>query len=120
MRGEQTPFTALESHFLNTFFSGIYLSATDMLHIAQSVGIELKMSSRELLIKELFNRGVELDTVTEIIEALVKIVDERVAELEEMMRLYPRAAEALLKLHTKAKATKRVLLEQMRSNPYEQ
>lgn len=119
MRAEVSRLSMLESHFLNTFFSGVYLGASDMLHVAHSVGIALDMSSRELLIKELFKKSDELGLVAETFGAIKALIDERMAELQSLMQAYPATSETLKKLHSKADASKMLLSQQMRGNPYE-
>ena len=119
MRGKRSRFSALENHFLNTYFSGVYLSASDILHVGNSVGITLSMGSRELLMKELFNSSDAQGLLEQTFIAISKLIDERILQLQELMQVYPATSMSLDALGSKAHATKMLLLREMQGNTYE-
>jgi len=116
---DRSKFTALENHFLNTFFSGLYISAAELIELGNDVGLTMQMSSRELLIKELLNNSHENGRLPEVIAGLNKIIDARIGEYHRLSIEYPEAHAPMAKLAQKASGTKSLLARESRGNPYE-
>lgn len=116
---QQSKFLTLENHFLNTFFSGLYLSAADFIAIGHKNGIGMQMHSREMLIKDLLNKSDENGTLAEVIASLNNAIDDRISECHRLSLEYPGARAPLAKLAQKATGTKALLAREIRGNPYE-
>lgn len=116
---ERSKFTALENHFLNTFFSGLYISSSDLIHLGETVGLPMQMNSRELLIKELLNKSHDTGTLPQVIAGLNRIIDERIDTYQRLSIDYPEARAPMTKLAQKANGTKGLLARESRGNPYE-
>ena len=116
---DRSKFIALENHLLNTFFSGIYLSASEFIEIAHKVNIKLDMNTREMLIKNLLNRSYEENSLTQVMAYLSKKIDERVQEYHQLALSYPLANSKMTHLASRANATKALLARESRGNPYE-
>lgn len=116
---ERSKFLALENHFLNTFFSGLFLSAADFIAIARANGLNLQMHSREMLIKDLLNESEKIGTLSGVIAGLNRLIDERISAYHRLSLEYPGARAALAKLAQKATGTKSLLARESRGNPYE-
>jgi hypothetical protein len=116
---QQSKFLTLENHFLNTFFSGLYLSAADFITIGRENGIELQMHSREMLIKDLLNQSDENGRLADTIASLNRIIDDRIGVCHRLSLEYPGARAALAKLAQKSAGTKALLARESRGNPYE-
>jgi len=116
---ERSKFLSLENHFLNTFFSGLYLSAGDFISIGRENGLDLQMHSREMLIKEILNESDKIGTIGSVIAALNRLIDERVSAYHRLSLDYPGSRAALAKLAQKATGTKALLARESRGNPYE-
>lgn len=116
---ERSKFFSLENHFLNTFFSGLYLSAADFIAIGHANGVHLQMHSRELLIKDLLNESDKAGTLSGVIASLNALIDERISACHRLSLDYPGARAALARLAQKATGTKALLAREMRGNPYE-
>ncbi len=116
---QQSKFLTLENHFLNTFFSGLYLSAADFISVGRENGINLQMHSREMLIKDLLNQADENGSLPGVIASLNRVIDERIGECHRLSLDYPLARAALAKLAQKAAGTKALLARESRGNPYE-
>ena len=116
---EQSKFLTLENHFLNTYFSGLYVSAADFIRISALNGLELNMHSREMLIKDMFNETDKIGTINGVFEALNKLIDERITEYHRLSLEYPASRIPLAKLAQKATGTKSLLARESRGNPYE-
>jgi hypothetical protein len=115
----RSKFTSLENQFLNTFFSGIYISAGEFIEIGKKVGVPLGMNSRELLIKELLNKSESEGTLNQTVEFLNTLIQERVDRYNELSRDYTGSAGMLAKLSQKAIGTKSLLARESQRNPYE-
>ncbi len=115
----KSKFTALENHFLNTFFSGIYISANEFITIGKIIGLKLGMNSRELLIKELLNKSDANGTLHQTVELLNRLVQERINSYNALSRDYPNSGLQLSQLVQKANATKSLLARESQRKPYE-
>ena len=118
-RSIKSKFTALENHFLNTFFSGIYISANEFIHIGNTIGLKMSMNSRELLIKELLNKSDENGTLNQTVTLLNELVQDRIDKYNSLSMDYPNSAKHLAQLTQKANATKSLLVRESQRNPYE-
>ncbi len=107
-------FFSIENHFLNTFFSGLYISAGDLINIGKKNDIELSMHSRELLIKELLNSADKNSNLNSVISAMLELIDERIDELHRLSLSYPDAREPLATLAQKCVGSKSLLAREMR------
>lgn len=116
---ERSKFLSLENHFLNTFFSGLYLSAGDFITIGRANGLDLQMHSREMLIKDLLNESDKIGTTNDVITSINHLIDERISTYHRLSLEYPGARTALAKLAQKATGTKALLARESRGNPYE-
>lgn len=116
---ERSQFMTLENHFLNTFFSGLYLSAADFISIGNANGLNLRMHSREMLIKDLLNESNKIGTLKDVITSLNALIDERISACHRLSLEYPLARVPLAKLAQKANGTKALLAREARGNPYE-
>lgn len=116
---ERSKFLSLENHFLNTFFSGLYLSAGDFIAIGRENGLNLQMHSREMLIKDLLNESDKTGTLNGVIAALNRLIDDRISAYHRLSLEYPGTRIALAKLAQKANGTKALLARESRGNPYE-
>lgn len=113
----KSKFTSIENQFLNTFFSGLYISANEFIDIGAKVGLKMGMNTRELLIKELLNKSDKEGNLSKVVELLNTLVQDRIDEYNRLSRDYPASASILASLAHKANST-RALLKQ-RGNPYE-
>ncbi|NCO01628.1 MAG: hypothetical protein GW906_07340 [Epsilonproteobacteria bacterium] len=115
----KSKFTSIENQFLNTFFSGLYISANEFISVGAKVGLKLTMNSRELLIKELLNKSDENGTLSQTTALLNTLIQERVARYHALSLDYPSSAGALSRLAQKASSTKSLLSRESQGNPYE-
>lgn len=115
---ERSKFFSLESHFLNTFHSGVYLSQGELILIAEACGIKLEMSSRELLLKKLFNEADESGQLQNVSSKLAQAIDKRIEQLHRLGLEHPEAREPLTRLIQKSNGSKSMLAREAKGNPY--
>jgi hypothetical protein len=115
----KSKFTALENNFLNTFFSGLYISANEFIAIGKKVDLAMGMNSRELLIKELLNKSDEAGKLEQVIALLNTLITERINQYHSLSMDYPASAQMLSVLAQKANASKSLLARETQRNPYE-
>ncbi len=107
---QSNPYSGVERQLLNTFFSGLYISAKDFLNLGRKMGFDgLALKSRELLIKEIIARSEKEGRTGEFSQNIVIIIDERIAQYSKLVENYPRSLSQISQLIQKANATKRVL-----------
>jgi hypothetical protein len=118
-RSIKSKFTSIENNFLNTFFSGIYISANEFIQIGKKVELQMGMNSRELLIKELLNKSDANGTLPQVVALLDKLIQERITKYHSLSMDYPGSAMMLSTLAQKANASKSLLAASAHRNPYE-
>ena len=118
-RQEISPFAALETHFLNAFHSGLYLSAAEMSQVGEKNGIDVPLKNRELIIKNLLNDANDAGKLSQVVADLSNLINERVQKLNDLAHNYPNAAPFLQSLIQKASSSNLFLQRQQRANPYE-
>ena len=118
-RQDRSQFSALENHFLNTFFSGLYLSASDLLLIAKKVNLPLQMNTREQLIKDLLNQSYDANTLAQTTQLLTQLIDERIQEYQKLSMNYQGANSILSNLINRANSTKALLLRESQGSVYD-
>ena len=114
-----SPFKALESHFLNTFQSGLYISAQEFADIGKKYDIEVALKTRELIIKTLLNEALEKDKLQEVVLDLSAVINSRIQAMQELSTQYPKAASFLQSIVQKINASNLLLKRQQAANPYE-
>ena len=113
------PYSGIERQLLNTFFSGIYISAKEFLDIGRDMKMEgLALKSRELLIKEVVSRADKNGQTAELSQKLVVIISQRVKEYQKLIDNYPKSVSIVSQLVQKANASKRLVQRMVRANPY--
>ena len=113
------PYSGVERQLLNTFFSGIYISAKEFLDIGRDMKIDnLALKSRELLIKEIISRADKNEQTLELANRLVVIISERVKSYQILTDNYPKSIGIISQLVQKANASKRLIQGMVRANPY--
>lgn len=118
-RQEISPFAALETHFLNAFHSGLYLSAAEMSEVGKKNGIDVPLKNRELIIKNLLNDANDEGKLPAVISDIASLIHERIEKLTMLSENYPKAAPFLQSLIQKASSSNLFLQRQQRANPYE-
>jgi hypothetical protein len=116
---QNTKFAVLENHFVNTFFSGLYLSATEMIEIAKKLGITLQMNPREMVLKNLLTEVDKVHKLQELPPLINALIDDRVQQFHRLSLEYPNARIAVAALAQKANSSKTILARELRGNPYE-
>jgi len=113
------PYSGIEKQLLNTFFSGIYISAKEFLTIGRDMGMQnLALKSRELLIKEIVATADKNGQTPELANRLITIVSNRVKEYQKLISNYPKSVGILSQLVQKGNATKMLIQRMARANPY--
>jgi len=118
-REEQSPYSGIERQLLNTFFSGIYISAKDFLTIGRNMNMEgLALKNREILVKEIIARANKSSQTAELVSQLIKIISLRILEYQNLLSNYPNNTAIISQMIQKANATKRLIQNMLRTNPY--
>jgi len=106
----RNPYGGIERQLLNTFFSGIYISAKEFLDIGREMGFDgLALKNRELLIKEIVAQADREGRSGELAEKLNILITKRVKEYSKLMENYPKTTSQISQLIQKANATKRLI-----------
>ncbi|KIM11134.1 MAG: hypothetical protein KU37_05650 [Sulfuricurvum sp. PC08-66] len=116
---DKSPFASLEAHFLNLYHSGLYISHQELANIGNSLGLNIALKSRELIIKNLLNQANEMGKLFELIHALSELIKERISTLQHLAKEYSSAAPFLHNMIQKNSSTLLLLQRQQKSNPYE-
>jgi hypothetical protein len=113
------PYGGIERQLLNTYFSGLYISAKDFLNIGRDMGFsDLALKSRELLIKEIIARADKEGRTDEVANRVIDIINQRVNIYSQLIDAYPKSVSQLSQLVQKANATKRLVRGLGQRSPY--
>jgi hypothetical protein len=115
----QSPYGGVERQLLNTFFSGVYISSKDFLIIGRKLEMEgLALKGRELLLKEIIARAETEGKVSNLVSEFLQIISKRVEEYRKLLEAYPHSTAVISQLMQKANATKMLIQNMLRANPY--
>jgi hypothetical protein len=103
-------YLGIEKEFLNTFFSGIYFSASDLVILAKKIGLDLPIKGREILLKKIVSYSHEKNSFDVLSSELTKMLDDRISEYSDLLNKYNGSQKIILPLITKAQATKKLVL----------
>ena len=117
-KGEERkgPYSGIEQQLLNTFFSGVYISAKEFLDIGREMGYsDLAMKNRELLLKEIIARAEQEKRIEEFAKKIDILIGQRKKEYSNLIETYPKTSQLLSQLIHKATSTQRLIHHQIRS-----
>ncbi len=117
-KGEErkSSYSGIEQQLLNTFFSGIYISAKEFLDIGREMGYsDLAMKNRELLLKEIIARAEQEKRIEEFAKKIDNLIGQRKKEYSSLIEAYPKTSQLLSQLIHKATSTQRLIYHQIRS-----
>jgi len=117
-KGEErkSPYSGIEQQLLNTFFSGVYISAKEFLDIGREMGYsDLAMKNRELLLKEIIARAEQEKRIEEFAKKIDILIGQRKKEYSNLIETYPKTSQLLSQLIHKATSTQRLIHHQIRS-----
>lgn len=105
-----------ESILLNTFFTGLYISATDLIAIGSAINLELSMQDRTTLLKSLIDYAKNSNQQQSLKNALFTLLEEREASLKDLLSSYPNAKAPLEVLINNIEKTKHTIESTLHTN----
>lgn len=79
---------------LGVDYSGIYISNADIKSIAQKLDIDIKLTDNHKMFGELLKVAKESGRLTQALETVKKMMENRLEVYEELAKSYPKAEEA--------------------------
>ncbi|RXI43314.1 hypothetical protein CRU99_08105 [Malaciobacter mytili] len=116
---ENTKFQHIINQLLTLYFSGIYITNKDMLNLAQELGFDFPLKSREIMLKNLFLEAYNFQKIPKLCDSLIYLIDQRVQEYKKLSFEYPKINEVSSSWIFKANNIKRLLVNEKRGNIYE-
>ena len=116
---QPSPFKALETHFLNVFHSGLYISGSEMVNISKNLGYDIPLKNREIVMKTLLATANEKGDLPQVIASLSSLIHNRIDALNALAQDFPNAAPFLRTMIQKSTSSDLLLKRQQRANPYE-
>ena len=109
----------LVGQMLTLFFSGVYITSHDMIHIAHELGHELPSKNRELILKNLFLECEKAHQMPQLVQKLIILLQTRIEAYSKLTQLYPTIHAVSFSWIQKAHTIIKLLQQQLRVNPYE-
>lgn len=109
----------LVGQMLTLFFSGVYITSHDMIHIAHELGHELPSKNRELILKNLFLECEKAHQMPQLVQKLIVLLQTRIEAYSKLTQLYPTIHAVSFSWIQKAHTIIKLLQQQLRVNPYE-
>lgn len=107
------------NQLLTLFFSGVYITSSDMLEMAKALEFEFPSKNRELILKNLFLHCEKENKMTQLTQKLMVLLYDRIAQYKALTQQYPNIHEVSALWIQKANTMIKLLQQQSRVNPYE-
>jgi predicted small metal-binding protein len=107
------------NQLLTLFFSGVYISSYDMLHIAKALGYEHPSKNRELILKNLFAHCEAENKMTQLMQKLIQLLQKRVKHYKVLSDNYPNICEVSALWIQKANTMIKLLQQHTKVSMYE-
>ena len=109
----------LINQLLTLFFSGIYITTSDLLSIAKKLGFEMPSKSREIILKNLFAQSEKERKSSLLYDELITLLQTRVLKYREITTSFPSIQSVSGQWARKSNTIIRLLQQEKRGNPYE-
>lgn len=110
---------ALQKKLLTLYFSGIYLTSSDLLIIAQTLEIELPSKEREILIKYLFKEALAQNKLEPLLEQIVGLLNQRSENYRTLTIGFPAISPLTSSWVNKINSIKSIIFAMKRKSIYE-
>ena len=110
---------SLEKRLLSTFFSGIFITNSDIVKIGKHFNIVLAHKKKELILKELFTEAKKNSIFKEVSMMIIDIINDRIEQYKQLIDKYPKSQQIINKWIQKANSLKLLLQREMAGNIYE-
>jgi len=111
-------YEGIERHLMAVYYSGVYITNADIVHVGKSMGLDMAMKDRLALLKDLMHHAHETGTKAQMMQGFIVILQERSNTYGELAQNFPAAAPLLQNMMQKARSTALLLQREMRSDPY--
>ncbi|WP_457594707.1 hypothetical protein [Hydrogenimonas sp.] len=112
-------YEGVERHLTALFYSGVYITNSDIVQIGRSLGLDLPMKDRTALLKQIMRFAHEEGRKRELMQGFHTLIKERSDHYAKLLEEFPEAAPLIEEWLRKARATALLLQREMRSSPYE-
>ncbi len=112
-------YEGLERQLMAVFYSGVYLTNADLVNVGKSLDLDLPLKDRMALLKEIMRHAHDNNMQIQMLQAFVRLLQERSATYNELSQNFPAAAPLINQWIQKARSTIMLLQREMRSSPYE-
>ncbi len=112
-------YEGVERHLMALFYSGVYITNADIVHVGQKLGLELPMKDRAALLKQLMRFAHEEGKKGEMMREFHTLIEMRIDHYSRLLGEFPEASPLIGEWLRKARATALLLQREMRGVPYE-
>jgi len=112
-------YEGVERQLMAVYYSGVYITNADIVHVGKTLGLELPLKDRMALLKQLMRHAHDNDMKTQMMRGFVQVLQNRAKVYQQLAQDFPKAAPLLGQMIQKARSTAMLLQREMRSNPYE-
>ncbi len=118
MRKSEAGFSLLEKQILALHYNGTYINNFEFQKIAKSIGIDLDLSDREKMLKNLIKKVKEEHKERPFIATMTKFLQGRIKQYEELLASHPQSKEIVMPYIQKTRSTILLLQQRFMANPY--
>ncbi len=112
-------YESVESRLLALFYSGVYITNTEIVEIGKELGLDLPMKDRTALLKHLMRHAHDNGETPRMLKGFIALLKKRIAAYRDLAESFPEASDLVGEWIHKANSTILLLQREMRSNPYE-
>lgn len=106
-------FLDIHKQLLSLYYSGIYITNSELREIGEKLGFEQPLKDREFMIKQLRIDAREAGKNAELLQELKKLIAHRISGYEAYKKAYPKAGGLVDSWIEKARAHTKELEEEL-------
>ncbi|WP_300368992.1 hypothetical protein [Hydrogenimonas sp.] len=112
-------YEGVERQLMALFYCGAYITNADIVKIGRTMGLDLPLKDRMVLLKRLMLHAHENNMKPQMMQGFIGLLQSRMKIYQDLAQNYPDAAPLIQEWIQKAHSTILLLQREMRSNPYE-
>ncbi len=112
-------YEGVENHLLSLFYSGVYITNSEIIEIGRSIGLNLPMKERSALLKQILRHAHESGETSKILESFIYLLNRRIEDYKKLAQSFPEASVLIKEWIHKADSIILLMKREMRGNIYE-
>ncbi len=118
-QNRQSDYESLEKHILSVYHSGVYISSHDLVEIGKTLGYDLPLKERDILLRKMLGDAKKNGKLTELLGQLSLLLKRRAQIYTQLGNANIPAREVISQWLHKAKSTDLLIKREAAKSHYE-